>query len=194
MIDKQSIILPILAAAMIFGSHIDVGAKSFKYSKPNIVLIISDDQDNEHFGFMGNKTVRTPNLDKLAATGTVFSTCHLTSSRCRPSLAGLLSGRLPHQNGIYANFHIAKKKEKNGKPKVRRNSPMNALPKLLKEQACHLWLRQVLGRRRPRDGIHAWTRTGEAFREIRTKRSGRVSSLSSMSMRVRRRCSSGGRR
>ena len=51
---------------------LDVGAKSFKGSKPNIVLIISDDQDNEHFGFMGNKTVRTLNLDKLAAAGTIL--------------------------------------------------------------------------------------------------------------------------
>ena len=103
-------------------------------SQPNIVLVISDDQDNEHFGFMGNKTVRTPNLDELAAAGTVFNTCHLTSSRCRPSLAGLLSGRYAHQNGIYANFHIAKKKgEKRKVEGEKKLSPVNALPKLLQE-------------------------------------------------------------
>ena len=103
-------------------------------NQPNIVLIISDDQDNEHFGFMGNETVRTPNLDELAAAGTVFNTCHLTSSRCRPSLAGLLSGRLPHQNGIYANYHIAKKKGEQRKVDGEKKlSPVNVLPKLLKE-------------------------------------------------------------
>jgi arylsulfatase A-like enzyme len=64
--------------------------------QPNIVLIISDDQDNEHLGFMGNPVVRTPNWDRLAEQGTIFTTCHLTASRCRPSLASLLSGRLPH--------------------------------------------------------------------------------------------------
>ena len=40
--------------------------------QPNIVLIISDDQDNEHLGFMGNPVVRTPNWDRLAEQGTVF--------------------------------------------------------------------------------------------------------------------------
>ena len=134
MIRNPSITFLISVVAMICGSHIDVGAKSSKDSKPNIVLIISDDQDYEHFGFMGNKTVRTLNLDKLAAAGTVFNICHLTSSRCRPSLAGLLSGRLPHQNGIYANFHIAKKKgEKRETEGEKKLSPVNALPKLLKE-------------------------------------------------------------
>ena len=83
MIRNPSIAFLISVVAMICGSHIDVGAKSSKDSKPNIVLIISDDQDYEHFGFMGNKTVRTLNLDKLAAAGTVFNICHLTSSRCR---------------------------------------------------------------------------------------------------------------
>ena len=59
MTNKQSVIFLILAAAMILGSNIDVEAKALKDSKPNIVLIISDDQDNEHFGFMGNETVQT---------------------------------------------------------------------------------------------------------------------------------------
>ena len=42
-------------------------------AQPNIVFIISDDHDNEHLGFMGNKSVHTPNLDRLANSGTVFS-------------------------------------------------------------------------------------------------------------------------
>ena len=65
-------------------------------SRPNIVFIISDDHDNEHLGFLGNEGVKTPNIDLLADQGTVFETCHLTASRCRPSLASLLSGRLTY--------------------------------------------------------------------------------------------------
>ena len=42
-------------------------------AQPNIVFIISDDHDNEHLGFMGNKIGHTPNLDRLADSGTVFS-------------------------------------------------------------------------------------------------------------------------
>ena len=73
-------------------------------SKPNVVLLISDDDDYEHFGFMGSKIAQTPTLDKLAAAGTLFTTAHCPAPLCRPSLASMLSGRLPHQHGIYANY------------------------------------------------------------------------------------------
>lgn len=72
--------------------------------QPNIVLIISDDHDYEHLGFMGNKTVHTPNIDRLARSGTVFTHAHLPMSRCHPTLASFLSGRWPHQTGIYYNY------------------------------------------------------------------------------------------
>ena len=72
--------------------------------RPNIVLLISDDDDYEHFGFMGNKRVRTPTLDRLAAGGVVFTRAHVPAPLCRPSLASMLSGRLPHQHGIYCNY------------------------------------------------------------------------------------------
>ena len=72
--------------------------------QPNIVLLISDDDDYEHFGFMGSKIAQTPTLDKLAAAGTLFTTTHCPAPLCRPSLASLLSGRMPHQHGIYGNY------------------------------------------------------------------------------------------
>jgi len=72
--------------------------------KPNIVLLISDDDDYENFGFMGNAHVDTPTLDRLANSGTLFTMAHCPASLCRPSLASMLSGRLPHQHGIYANY------------------------------------------------------------------------------------------
>lgn len=104
-----------------------------KLDQPNIVLIISDDQDYEHLGFMGNTQVKTPHLDQLAKEGTVFTHCHLTASRCRPSLAGLLSGKLPHQNGIYANHHKDNSKGNNDIIDEKVLSPVNSLPNLLKK-------------------------------------------------------------
>lgn len=89
--------------------------------RPNIVLIISDDQDYEHLGFMGNRYVHTPTLDRLALEGTVFTTAHLPMSRCHPTLASFLSGRWPHQSGIYYNFG------------TKRLAPKNSLPNLLKK-------------------------------------------------------------
>ena len=89
-------------------------------SRPNIVLIMADDHDNEHLGFMGDATVHTPNLDRLAKAGTLFTTAHLPMSRCHPTLASFLSGRWPHQTGIYYNY---------GTKKL---SPRDSLPNLLK--------------------------------------------------------------
>ena len=90
-------------------------------SQPNIVFIISDDHDNEQLGFMGNPSVHTPNLDQLANSGALFTTAHLPMSRCHPTLASFLSGRWPHQTGIYYNY---------GSVPL---APQDSLPQLLRD-------------------------------------------------------------
>lgn len=70
---------------------------------PNVVLIISDDQFADDFGFMGNAEVRTPNLDQLAARSARFINGTVPTSVCSPSLATILTGLYPHQHGIYFN-------------------------------------------------------------------------------------------
>ena len=67
--------------------------------RPNIVLIISDDQAYRDFGFMGNTQVNTPHLDRLAKQSAFFPNGYVPSSVCSPSLATLLTGRYPHQHG-----------------------------------------------------------------------------------------------
>ena len=109
-----SVLLAAIASALLL-------APSVSAEQPNIVFIISDDHDNEHLGFMGNDFVHTPNLDLLARSGTLFTRAHLTMSRCHPTLASFLSGRWPHQTGVYHNF---------GTKKL---DPANSLPNLLKE-------------------------------------------------------------
>jgi arylsulfatase A-like enzyme len=71
--------------------------------RPNVVLIIADDQAYGDYGFMGHPTVRTPHLDRLAAGGAVFTRGYVTSSLCRPSLATILTGLYPHQHRITCN-------------------------------------------------------------------------------------------
>jgi uncharacterized sulfatase len=70
---------------------------------PNIVWIIADDQGWNDYGFMGNATVRTPNLDQLAAESAVFVNGYVPASLCRPSLATMLTGLYPHQHRITWN-------------------------------------------------------------------------------------------
>ena len=72
-------------------------------SRPNVVLIISDDQGWTDYGFMGHRRALTPHLDKLASESRVFRRGYVTSSLCCPSLAAILTGRYPHQTKITGN-------------------------------------------------------------------------------------------
>ncbi len=71
--------------------------------RPNIVLIISDDQGWNDYGFMGGRHVHTPHLDRLAAGGLTFTRGYVTTALCSPSLASMLTGRHPHEHGITGN-------------------------------------------------------------------------------------------
>jgi arylsulfatase A-like enzyme len=71
--------------------------------KPNIVLIISDDQGWTDYGFMGHEHIKTPNLDRLAERGVVFERGYVASPLCRPSLASMITGRYPFEHGITGN-------------------------------------------------------------------------------------------
>lgn len=71
--------------------------------KPNIVLIISDDQGWGDYGFMGHPQVQTPRLDKLAAQSLVFRRGYVPSSLCCPSLASIITGLYGWQTKVACN-------------------------------------------------------------------------------------------
>ncbi len=71
--------------------------------RPNVVLIISDDQAWTDYGFMGHPHIGTPQLDRLASQSSVFRRGYVPSSVCGPSLAALITGLYPHQNKITGN-------------------------------------------------------------------------------------------
>ncbi len=69
--------------------------------KPNILMIAIDDQ-NDWIGCMGgHPQVKTPNLDALAARGTLFTNAHCQAPLCNPSRSSLLTGLRPSTTGIY---------------------------------------------------------------------------------------------
>jgi arylsulfatase A-like enzyme len=71
--------------------------------RPNVLLIVSDDQAFTDYGFMGHPQVQTPALDKLAKESLLFRRGYATSSLCCPSLSALLTGKYPHQTKITGN-------------------------------------------------------------------------------------------
>lgn len=72
-------------------------------SRPNVVMIISDDQTYTDFGFMGAQSVKTPHIDRLASQSARYVNGYVPASVCRPSLATLLTGLYPHEHGIHFN-------------------------------------------------------------------------------------------
>uniref|UniRef100_A0A671E6B5 Arylsulfatase F n=1 Tax=Rhinolophus ferrumequinum TaxID=59479 RepID=A0A671E6B5_RHIFE len=68
--------------------------------KPNIVLIMADDLGIGDLGCYGNDTIRTPNIDRLAAEGVKLSQHISAASLCTPSRTAFLTGRYPIRSGV----------------------------------------------------------------------------------------------
>lgn len=67
--------------------------------KPNIVFFLADDVSQEDFGCYGHPTIKTPNIDALAANGMRFDNAYLTTSSCSPTRCSIITGRYPHNTG-----------------------------------------------------------------------------------------------
>lgn len=74
-----------------------------KTGRPNILMIVTDQQNFRMLSCTGNPYVRTPNLDQLAAAGTRFDKAYATNPVCVPSRLSLQSGRMPSELGVYSN-------------------------------------------------------------------------------------------
>jgi arylsulfatase A-like enzyme len=70
--------------------------------KPNIVLIFADDLGWKDAGFQGSDFYETPNIDRLAREGMVFSAGYAAAGNCAPSRACLLSGQYTPRHDVYA--------------------------------------------------------------------------------------------
>lgn len=71
--------------------------------RPNILVIVSDDQGYADAGFQGSKEVPTPHLDQLAASGVRFTSGYASHPFCSPTRAGLLTGRYQQRFGHEGN-------------------------------------------------------------------------------------------
>lgn len=71
--------------------------------RPNVVLIISDDQGYADYSFMGHEMIQTPRLDKLASQSLVYERGYVTTGVCCPSLSTMLTGMYPHQHRTTGN-------------------------------------------------------------------------------------------
>ncbi len=71
--------------------------------KPNVLMIIVDDMNDWVSCLGGHPDVKTPNIDRLADRGLLFTNAHVTAPVCNPSRVSALTGRLPSSTGVYDN-------------------------------------------------------------------------------------------
>ena len=90
------------AAAWTFGRPDFVWATENE-PRPNILLVMTDEHNASVLGANGDRFVRTPNMDRLAATGVSFDGCYCNSPLCVPSRESFISGRYISRTGLWSN-------------------------------------------------------------------------------------------
>lgn len=73
--------------------------------RPNIILIMTDQQRLDSLGCYGNKFVETPNIDRLAQSGARFDKCFTPWPVCSPARATMWTGVYPHTHGVVENVY-----------------------------------------------------------------------------------------
>ncbi len=106
MISRSTAPLATVLIALLGASSFVLPISSFAEQRPN-VLFISVDDLNDWIGCLGGhpQTV-TPNFDRLAASGTLFTNAYCAAPACNPSRSAILSGIPPHRSGLYRNEQV----------------------------------------------------------------------------------------
>ncbi len=89
-----------LAGLALAGAGWGRAARAADRKRPNFVVIYADDLGYGDLSCFGHPTIRTPNLDRMAAEGAKLTQFYSAASVCTPSRAALLTGRLPIRSGM----------------------------------------------------------------------------------------------
>ncbi len=93
-------------AALCFALLLLVSGGRAAERPPNFVVIFCDDLGWGDLGCFGNPTIRTPNLDRMAAAGQKWTQFYVAAPVCTPSRAALMTGRYPIRNGMTSSKRV----------------------------------------------------------------------------------------
>lgn len=95
--------ISVIVGAVLLAPTTSLRAAHADRVRPNVVVILTDDQGTMDAGCYGATDLRTPHIDGLAARGVRFSQFYAAAPVCSPSRAGLLTGRYPVRAGVPGN-------------------------------------------------------------------------------------------
>ena len=89
-------LLPVIAVVS------DVSAHAAE--RPNVILVMADDQGWGDTGYNGHPQLKTPNLDAMAAAGLRLNRFYTAHFNCSPTRASVMTGRHPHRMGTFSQI------------------------------------------------------------------------------------------
>lgn len=100
-----------IVAVCMFFSLVCWSGRSRADQRPNIVLVMADDQGYGDAGFTGHPFVQTPNLDAMAESGVVFNRFYASAPVCSPTRASVMTGRHPFRGNVPNHGHYLRPEE-----------------------------------------------------------------------------------
>lgn len=71
--------------------------------RPNVLFLMTDEQHHRSLSLTGNPYIQTPNMDRIAREGALFTNATCVTPYCSPSRATMITGVYPHRHGILQN-------------------------------------------------------------------------------------------
>lgn len=104
------------AAVMVLPQLVSRASASERARRPNFVFVFADDLGWGDLGCYGNRQLRTPNLDRLAKQGLLFTQFYVSGSVCSPSRAAIMTGRFPARLRMHGHLAARQKNEARAMP------------------------------------------------------------------------------
>jgi len=93
----------LLASLVLLGSIVPIALAADTVSKPNVIIILTDDQGFGELGATGNPVIRTPHIDRLAGQSVSLTQFHVMPV-CSPTRACLMTGRYNYRTGVVDTY------------------------------------------------------------------------------------------
>ena len=108
--------LPMLALGLFLGQSNPAWSEETSIPPPNVVFVLIDDLGFGDLGCMGNETVATPHIDRMAADGTLFTRFYVASPICSPSRVAFTTGQYPARRRFHSYLAARDENARRGMP------------------------------------------------------------------------------